>query len=345
MDMFPGGKPPLEDFISSWYPILFAITCGFIFGFRSYMKGCPNPSTEKMEGKTVIVTGANTGIGKQIALDMALRGAKVILACRDIEKGKAAADEIKEATNGKNEEIHVKKLDLSTLKSVQDFVQHFKEDNKKLHLLVNNAGVIGHPQEKTPDGNDYSFQVNYLGHFALTHMLLDCLKATESSRIINISCHAYRIANFDFNDLNMEKVETYKPGEMYAQSKAAMVMFTRQMAKYLEGTNVCCNVINPGIVRSELYRNMPLMNNGFLYYSLLPIMWLFLKPSKDGAQTAMYCCVAKEEEGVSGKLYSECKIKDFEAAALEDEAIKQLWYLSFPLAGLKPSKAIEAETE
>jgi NAD(P)-dependent dehydrogenase (short-subunit alcohol dehydrogenase family) len=181
-------------------------------------------------GKTVIITGANTGIGKETARDLAWRKARVILACRDITKGLKTAAEIIESTG--NKDVEVKKLDLATFKSIRKFAKEVNEEEEKISILINNAGYLG-PRKKTTDGLETIFQVNYLGHFLLTDLLLDKIKASSPSRIINVSSAQHTSGKINFDDLQGEK--KYGQFTAYNQSKLAQVMFTKQLANKLQG--------------------------------------------------------------------------------------------------------------
>lgn len=181
-------------------------------------------------GKTVIITGANTGIGKETARDLAWRKARVILACRDVTKGLKAAAEIIESSG--NEDIEVKKLDLASFKSIRKFAKEINEEEEKIHILINNAGYLG-PNKKTSDGLETNFQVNYLGHFLLTNLLLNKIKGSSPSRIINVSSMQHKSGKINFDDLQGEK--SYGQFAAYNQSKLAQVMFTKQLAHKLQG--------------------------------------------------------------------------------------------------------------
>lgn len=330
--LFPDGKLPGEDFIHSFYPILIAIFLGTLYGIRSYMRGAQCQSRERLAGKIVIVTGGSSGIGLEIARDLAGRGAQVILACRDESRAKAAIDDIKNLAP--NSSVQFMKLDLASFQSVRDFVSSFKET--KLDILINNAGVMCHPEERTADGVELHFQVNYLGHFLLTHLLLDKLKSSPTGgRIINVTASAYKLGELaeHLDDLQFERRE-YKNGDAYVQSKLAVMLFTRKLAKYLEGSKVTVNCVNPGVSRTNIHRHMPFRTNKMVSISFYPFIWFLMKSSRDGAQTAIYCAVAKEEEGVSGKYYSECKVEEPKPVALDDETADHLWDQSLELCGL-----------
>lgn len=278
-----------------------------------------------MHNKTIIITGANGGIGKEIALNLASRGGKIILACRNEIEGKKAAEEVRKESE--NMDVYSMKLDLNSFDSIRDFVERFKKKEDSLHILINNAGVMMCPQDKTDDGFDVQFQTNYLGHFLLTELLLDTLKASAPSRIINTTASAQNLGDIDFEDINKEDQE-YSMGDAYAQSKLAVVLHTLQLAKRLEGTKVTCNVVNPGICNTEIYRHLPLKNKGFIRVSFGPFMWLLMKYAEDGAQLAVYCATAEEVAESTGKFFKDCKEVPVEEKAADPELQEQLYQAS-----------------
>lgn len=329
--MFPGGKIPGEDIIFSWQAIAFALTFGLILGFRNYMRGPQCMSKELAKGKRVVITGANGGVGLETAKELAGRGAKVILACRDEKKGKLAVDEVKEAA--KVNHVEYMKLDLASLQSVRDFVKEFTSKYDSLDILINNAGVMYHPEVRTNEGNETHFCINYLGHYLLTRLLMGCLKAVQSARIINICCPAYQLAEPDFTDVNWQNKE-HKPAEAFALSKLAVILFTKQLARELEGTNVTANVVHPGVCYTGIYKNMPFMKSKIIAVSFKPLLWFLMKGARDGAQTVVHCAIAKEEQGVSGKYYADLCIKEPDKKANDEEAAKVLWNLSAKMTGV-----------
>ncbi|TRZ26233.1 hypothetical protein HGM15179_000845 [Zosterops borbonicus] len=209
-------------------PVLLFVAAPYI---RRYVAGGRCQSAARLEGKVVIITGANTGIGKETARDLAQRGARVIIACRDIAKAEAAASEIRAETG--NQQVIVKKLDLADTKSIREFAENFLAEEKKLHVLINNAGVMLCPYSKTADGFEMHLGVNHLGHFLLTFLLLECLKQSAPSRIVNVSSLAHHGGRIRFHDLQGEK--SYNRGLAYCHSKLANVLFTRELARRLQG--------------------------------------------------------------------------------------------------------------
>ncbi|XP_060586494.1 retinol dehydrogenase 13-like [Ruditapes philippinarum] len=300
MPGLPPGMPDPEAIFQSWWPIIIALVGGLFYGIRQYFRGARCTSELKLEDKVAIVTGGNGGIGRYIVEDFAKRGARVYIAC--VSDGEAVVKEVKEKT--KNEKIFAIKCDLSSLKSVQSFVDAFKKKEDKLHYLINNAGVMMAPKSITDDKFEYHLQVNYLGHFFLTHLLYDTLKQSAPSRIMNTTAPAYQLAELDFEDINFETKE-YVPSAAYAQSKLAVVFFTKEFAKRfpVEDVGVTMNCIIPGVVRTKIHRHMPFRQSAFINLTFAPFMWYMMKHPEDGAQTTVFCTLADALSKVSGFLY------------------------------------------
>ncbi|KAH8372626.1 hypothetical protein KR009_001284 [Drosophila setifemur] len=264
-------------------------------------------------GKVFIITGCNTGIGKETVLEIANRGGTVYMACRDMNRCEAARLEIVKESNNPN--VFSRELDLSSMESIRRFVAGFKSEEDKLHALINNAGVMHCPKSLTKDGLEMQLGVNHMGHFLLTHLLLDVLKKSVPSRIINVSSEAHRLGLINIDDLNSEK--SYSRIAAYNQSKLANVLFTRELAKRLEGTGITVNSLHPGVVDTELSRTWPFP----LKYLIKP----FTKTTKGGAQTSIYAALDPALEKVTGLYFSDCKPKDVARAAEDDKTAKFLW--------------------
>lgn len=217
------------------------------------------------KGKIAIVTGASSGIGYEAARVLANKGAEVIVAVRNKEKGKNAVQKIKE----QNSEANVKPmlLDLADLKSVEQFAIDFKKSYTKLDLLINNAGVMMPPYGKTKDSFELQFGTNHLGHFALTGHLFEFLKKTPNSRIVNVSSGAHNWGNIDFNDLNWEN-RKYKPGRAYGDSKIANLYFTYEMSNRLNGSDITVSAAHPGWTATELQRHSGLFSFGNRFFAM-----------------------------------------------------------------------------
>nr|XP_055167304.1 retinol dehydrogenase 13 isoform X2 [Nyctereutes procyonoides] len=266
---------------------------------RDYIAGGACPSKATIPGKTVIVTGANTGIGKQTALELARRGGNIILACRDMEKCEAAAKEIRGETL--NHRVSAWHLDLASLKSIREFAAKIIE-----------------------------------GHFLLTNLLLDKLKASAPSRIINLSSLAHVAGHIEFDDLNWEK-KKYDTKAAYCQSKLAIILFTKELSRRLQGTGVTVNALHPGVARTELGRHTGMHSSAFSSFTLGPIFWLLVKSPQLAAQPSTYLAVAEELEGVSGKYFDGLKEKAPAPEAEDEEVAQRLWAESARLVGLEMS--------
>ena len=295
---------------------------------KRYFQGSRCHSSKSLEGKTVVITGANTGIGKETAVDLAKRGARVIIGCRNMEKGKEALKGIQERSGSTN--VFLEKLDLASLDSVREFADNILKNEPRLDILINNAGVASCSYQKTKDGFEMQFGTNHLGHFLLTMLLLDRLKRSAPSRIINVSSivHGWGSGKINFDDIHFEK--NYDRSKAYYHSKLANVLFTRELSKRLEGTHVTVNALHPGVVNTELQRHT-FLSSALLY----PVQWYLFKSAEQGAQTTIYCAVSEEMEGVSGKYLADCAIKEPSKSAQDDDAALKLWDLSLKLVGLE----------
>ncbi|KAK9953102.1 hypothetical protein ABG768_017125 [Culter alburnus] len=282
-------------------------------------------SDARLDGKTVIITGANTGIGKETAIDLAKRGARIIMACRDTEKADAALKEVKGASG--NQDVVTRRLDLADSKSIREFAENINKEEKQVNVLINNAGLMACPYGKTADGFEMQIGVNHLGHFLLTYLLLDLIKRSTPARIITISSMVHQFGTINLEDLNSEK--NYDKQKAYAQSKLANILFTRSLAKKLEGTGVTTYAIHPGVVQTDLWRHMNIVLQVGLWLSK-PLT----KTTAQGAQTSIYCAVAPELETESGKYYSDCAPAKCSQAAMDDETAQRLWELSCKMLGI-----------
>ncbi|XP_048828541.1 retinol dehydrogenase 13 isoform X3 [Brienomyrus brachyistius] len=197
---------------------------------RIWLAGGVCHSRVRLEGKTVLITGANTGIGKETAVDLARRGARVIIACRDLSRANKAAADIRQRSGNGN--VVVKPLDLASLQSVRQLAKDIQENEGRLDILINNAGIMMCPKWKTEDGFEMQFGVNHLGHFLLTNCLLDLLKKSAPSRIVNVSSLAHEKGQIHFDDINLDN--DYDPLKSYRQSKLANVLFSRELAARLK---------------------------------------------------------------------------------------------------------------
>ncbi|XP_061609545.1 retinol dehydrogenase 14b [Phyllopteryx taeniolatus] len=284
-----------------------------------------------MQGKTVIVTGANCGIGKALVGELLKLQARVIMACRDRQSATEAARDIQGNSGAELGEVVIKQLDLASLTSVRKFCQEIQEEEPKIDVLVNNAGVYQCPYSKTEDGFEMQLGVNHLGHFLLTNLLLDLLKSSVPSRVVVVSSKLYKYGHINFDDLNSES--KYNKAFCYSQSKLANLLFTLELAHRLEGSGVTVNALTPGIVRTRLGRHVhiPILAKPLFYLASL----LFFKSPLEGAQTPLYLACSPDAEGVSGKCFANCEEEELLAKATDGQAAKRLWDVSRRLVGLE----------
>ncbi|KAK3888022.1 hypothetical protein Pcinc_007883 [Petrolisthes cinctipes] len=287
-----------------------------------------------MKGKTVIVTGGSAGIGLHTAGDLVKRGARVILACRNLEKaGRVAGQLNKEASQGG--EVVVRLLDTSDLTSVRAFAKEILDTEKHIHVLVNNAGIVEPPQKViTKDGLEMTMATNYFGHFLLTNLLLERLKQSAPSRVVNVSSLLHsRNSSLNLDSINFEK-EAYTRSGPYERSKLCIVLFNLELARRLEGSGVTANSLHPGIVKTDIF--VPYIS----IYKTIFVIYFFLwgKDANLGAQTHIYLAVSEEVEGVSGRYFGDCKQVKPAKLARDKDLARRLWDVSEKAVKLRPEE-------
>ncbi|HLI36410.1 MAG TPA: SDR family oxidoreductase [Streptosporangiaceae bacterium] len=249
-----------------------------------------------LAGRTFLVTGGNTGIGRATAHQLAARGGRVYLACRSRARGEAAAAGIRAETG--NDKTAFLPLDLADLASVRRCAEEFRALGQPLHVLVNNAGVAGQ-RGLTRDGFELAFGVNHLGHFALTAALLGCLEAAAPARVVTVaSDNHYRAKGIDFGALRRPTRSITGLPE-YAVSKLCNVLFTQELARRMEGRGVTTYALHPGVVASDIWRRVP--------WPVRPIIMRRMLSTERGARTSLYCATAPEVAQASGRYYDDCR--------------------------------------
>lgn len=285
--------------------------------------------TKKITGKVVIVTGGNAGIGYETAKNMAERGAKVIMACRSEQRGTTAKDRIVAETG--NQDVHYRCLDLASFKSVRAFASEILKTEKRLDILINNAGMYDADNVITEDGLVLGMQVNHFGPFLLTCLLLPLLKKSQPSRIVNVSSMIHSRAKLTLEDLNLDEqsAKTFGVNNSYVISKLCNVLMTVELARRLKDTGVTTNSLHPGAVYTEILANAPIVK------TVRPILKPFFKTPWQGAQTTIYLAVSPEVDDVSGQYYSDCHQKRPSPLAKDAELTRKLWEVSEELVKLK----------
>jgi len=285
-------------------------------------------------GRTAIITGANTGLGYETAAALAAKGAHVVLAVRNLEKGKAAADLIATATPGAS--VAIQELDLTSLESIRAAADQLKSDYEAIDLLINNAGVMMTPKESTKDGFELQFGTNHLGHFALTGLVLDHVLAVPGSRIVTVSSVGHRFARkgIRFDDLQWDR--DYSRVGAYGQAKLANLMFTYELQRRLAGTNTIAAAAHPGGSNTELVRNLPVALRGVATV-LAPLM----QGPEMGALPSLR---AATDPGVLGGQYygpdgfgeqrGYPRVVASSAASHDTAAQRRLWAVSEELTGV-----------
>ncbi|XP_053344586.1 retinol dehydrogenase 14b [Clarias gariepinus] len=284
-----------------------------------------------MRGKTVLVTGASSGIGKAAAAELYRLHARVIMACRDRARAERAAAEIRACAGPSDGALIIKHVELTSLRSVREFCREITEEEPKLDVLINNAGVFRCPYSKTEDGFEMQLGVNHLAHFLLTNLLTELMVRSAPSRILVVSSKLYKHGSIRFDDINSER--SYDPAFCYSQSKLANLLFTHELARRLEGRGVTVNSLSPGMVRTNLGRHVRVH---FLLKPLLFLVsWLFFKSPEAGATTLLHLACSPVVANVSGKFFSNCQEEALLPKATDDDTAKQLWDLSETMVGMK----------
>jgi len=277
---------------------------------------------------TVVITGGNAGIGKETAVGLAEQGAQVVITSRVPERGAAAVAEIRERS--KHDGVEAMRLDLASVASIRSFAAELLERVEGIDVLVANAGGILGSRRETEEGFEMTFGVNHLGHFLLTNLLLDRLRASAPSRIVVVSSHAHKQARngLDFDDLQSER--KYTPTAVYAKSKLANIYFTRELARRLDDTGVTANSLHPGFVASRFGRDGDF---GLMGHIVMPLLRPFAISQSAGARTPIHLASSPDVEGLTGHYFFKCVPVEPSKVAQDDEAAKRLWAVSEELVG------------
>ncbi|KAF6018358.1 hypothetical protein EB796_023329 [Bugula neritina] len=299
-----------------------AITIGsftlFIFLRQVVFKPAVCKSKRRLNGKVVLITGANTGLGKVTAEELAARGATVYMACRNMEKAEQARQDI--LSKNPEAKLILIKIDLNSLQSVKACAEEFMKENSSLDILVANAGFGAFQHNLTEDDIEWHLGCNHLSHFYLIRLLLPCLRkaGTESlkSRIVVVSSKAH----WGSGNLDYDSLQRGKHWHAYGQSKLANILFCRHLSKLLVGENITVNSLHPGVIFTDFPRH------------IMPVPKIFLAPFKlmtltplQGAQTQIWAAVDESLEGVSGKFFAGCAEASTSSCAKNEEEAEKLW--------------------
>jgi NAD(P)-dependent dehydrogenase (short-subunit alcohol dehydrogenase family) len=267
-----------------------------------------------LQGRTFVVTGANSGIGRTATQALAARGARVLMLCRSVDKSVPVVEAIKAATG--NGAVELIPVDLADLASVRDCARGLLARDLPIHGLINNAGLAG-LRGVTKQGFEVGFGTNHLGHFLLTSLLLDRLTASAPARVVTVSSEAhYRPKRWEWEPLQ-QPTKTRTAFHEYGVSKLANVLFTRELARRTEGTGITTYALHPGVVATDVWRRIP--------RPISTIAKLFMRSSEDGAKTTLYCATAPELATVTGRYYDNERERTPSKLALDDGLARELW--------------------
>ncbi len=280
-----------------------------------------------LSGKVCLVTGGNSGIGKETAFALAEMGATVVMVVRNQEKGQKALEEI--VTKTGNRSVNLMVCDMSSMASIRGFASDLKKRYDHLDVLINNAGAEFVKRQLTAEGFEQTFAVDYLAPFLLTHELLDLLKAGAPSRIINVSSGLAKNGKVDFDDLQNEK--KYKGMQAYSNAKLMLMMFTYELSRRLAGTGVTVNVLMPGFVATKLGKNSGSLRSAIMFTMVRPMQI----SAKKGAETSVYLASDDQVKNVSGKCFAKKKEATTCPVSYDVNVQKRLWIETVKLLNLE----------
>lgn len=278
-----------------------------------------------MQGKIVIVTGANAGIGKVTARELAKMGATVIMVARDRARGEAALADVRGASGSAR--VYLMLADLSSQASIRQFAAEFQAQYDQLHVMVNNAGAFFAQRQESVDGLEMTFALNHIGYYLPTLLLLDTLKASAPARIVNVSSGAHFGGSINFADLQAQN--RYAGFRAYSNSKLANVLFTYELARRLAGTGVMVNCLHPGFVASNFGQN----NRGLARLGM-KLLRPFALSVDEGAETSIYLASSPEVERVTGKYFDKKRAVNSSAQSHDEAVARRLWEISAALTGM-----------
>ncbi|KAM3959337.1 retinol dehydrogenase 13 isoform 1-T1 [Aphomia sociella] len=311
-----------------------AASAGALCIFKDIYGGPPFDRNVRADNLTVVVTGANTGIGRETAWEFAWRGAKVFMACRDMEKCESVRRDMVLETN--NKYVYCRPCDLASTASIRQFVQRFKSEEPHLHVLVNNAAVMETPKGVTKDGFETQLGVNHMGHFLLTNLLLDTIKASAPSRVVVVTCGVHRRGRLQTDDLNLGGA--YDPAVAYAQSKLANMLFTRELGRRMLESGVAVAAVDPGFTDTNITRHLAMMKSVTRFF-VYPLFWPVMKTPKIGSQVILHAALDPSMANCAGDYYVDMKKAEPSQEAQDYDMAQWLWRVSEKWTRLDEHKA------
>jgi retinol dehydrogenase 12 len=285
-----------------------------------------------MQDKIVLITGATNGIGEIAAIELARMGAQVVVVSRNEGKCRRTVETIQRETG--NDKAAYLAADLSSLQDIRQLADNFLAQYGKLHVLLNNAGAYFQERRESVDGYEMTFALNHLNYFLLTHLLLDRLKETASedgeARIVNVSSEAHRFSAPGINFDDLQRTQKFEGFRVYGESKLMNVMFTYELARRLQDSNVTVNALHPGFVRTGFGKN----NDGIVG-KLLGLAQIFARSPQKGAETSIYLAASPDVKGISGKYFADKSDKKSSSASYDEGAQQRLWQISEDITGIQ----------
>jgi NAD(P)-dependent dehydrogenase (short-subunit alcohol dehydrogenase family) len=278
--------------------------------------------------KSCLITGASSGIGKEVAKQLAQAGHHVIMVCRDSNKGQSALEEIK--TQSSLGRVDLLIADLSSQSAIRALADTVRDRYAKLDVLINNAGVVLTHRETSVDGYEKTLATNHLGPFLLTNLLLDLMRSSSPSRIVNVSSAIHKWGSIDFNDLEF-KTRKYQFMKVYAQSKLLMNLFTFELAHRLAGTGITVNGLHPGAVNTHLGTANA---DSFIMRLLDKTIKFFMISPQQAAKTPVYLALSPDVADITGKYFLKCKPVSTSPISLDALLAKKAWIVSSKLVGI-----------
>ena len=283
------------------------------------------------QNSVVIITGANSGIGKAAAMELAKSQAHIVMLCRDQERGMEAIEDVKKISGNQN--VILMLCDLGSRKSIELFCAAFRSRFSRLDVLINNAGVALFARHETVDGHEMHFGVNYLGPFILTNLLIDLLIASAPSRVINVSSNTHATGTIHFDDINLKK--GFRPWRAYEQSKLADIMFTYTLAQRLRGTGVTANCLHPGAVGTQI----GVVRGKRVIKVIRKMLSPFFLTAENGAETIVYLAVSPDVASTTGTYFVRKRAKRSSRLSCNQAVAERLWSVSEEMTGIHGYRA------